>query len=181
MTEMSHPELVEGSSQANSPNLPAQAGDSRPLYEIGFHVVPTVEETKVGEVVMTLHAEIKKAGGEIVGEQAPKKIMLSYVIERATSGKREKYAEAYFGWLKFVVEERDGIVGLENFLQNDKTILRFLFIKTEHEEVRAPRRAVFSSNRLEGETLKKPTAAPESPVGEVSEEELDKSIDALVN
>ncbi len=176
MAEMSQVEAqAETSSQANAQK------DSRPLYEIGFHVVPTVEEAKVGEVVETLRAEIKKAGGEIVGEQAPQKMTLSYVIERATSGKREKYSEAYFGWLKFVVEERDGIVGLENFLQNNKTILRFLFIKTEHEEVQAPRRAVFSSNRLEGETLKKPVSAPESPVGEVSEEELDKSIDALVN
>jgi hypothetical protein len=34
---------------------------------------------------------------------------LSYVIERATSGKREKYTESYFGWVRFVVEERAGI------------------------------------------------------------------------
>ncbi|TSC69033.1 MAG: Uncharacterized protein G01um101456_376 [Parcubacteria group bacterium Gr01-1014_56] len=165
----------ETSSQANAPK------DNRPLYEIGFHVVPTIEETKVGEVVETLRAEVKKAGGEIVGEQAPQKMVLSYVIERATSGKREKYSEAYFGWIKFVVEDRAGIVGLESYLQQNKTILRFLFIKTEREEAQVPRRAVFSSNRLEGETLKKPTAAPESPVGEISEEELNKSIDALVN
>ncbi len=44
----------------------------------------------------------------------------------------------------------------------------------------APRRAVFTSDRLEGETIKKPAAAPEEKTA-VSEEELDKSIDALVS
>jgi ribosomal protein S6 len=80
---------------------------------------------------------------------------LSYTIERATSGKREKYGESYFGWVKFVVEEKAGIPALENYLQNNKNILRFLMILTVREEAQT-RRAVFSSNRLEGETIKKP-------------------------
>ncbi len=166
---------VQASSQANAPK------DSRPLYEIGFHVVPTVEESKVVDVVNALKAEIAKIGGEQVGEQAPQKMVLSYVIERATSGKREKYTESYFGWLRFVVEERSGISAIETHLRADKNILRYLFIQTLPEEAVAPRRAVFSSNRLEGETIKKPTAAPEAPVAEISEEDLNKSIDALVS
>ncbi len=175
MAEMSQTEATaDVSSQANAPK------DSRPLYEIGFHVVPTVDEAKLAEVMADLRSEIVKAGGEIISGAEPVKMTLSYVIERAATGKREKYPEAYFGWVRFVVEDRGGIQALENFLQNKKEILRFLFIKTVHEEVAAPRRAVFSSNRLEGETLKKPVA-PEAPTGEVSEEELDKSIDALVS
>jgi len=176
MTEMSHPELVEGSSQANTPK------DSRPLYEIGFHVVPTIDEAQAGEVVAALRAEVKKAGGEITTEQAAQKMVLAYTVERATTGKREKYSESYFGWLQFVVEERSGINAIEDFLKQDKNILRYLFIKTEPQEVQAQRRAVFSSNRLAGETLKKPAApVAEMPVAEVSEEELNKSLDALVN
>ncbi len=175
MTEMSQVEAqAETSSQANTPK------DSRPLYEIGFHVVPTVEEAKVGEVVEAIRAEVKKAGGEIKTEQIPQKIALAYTVERATTGKREKYNESYFGWIQFVVEDRSGINNIEDFLKQNKNILRYLFIKTEPQEAQAQRRAIFSSNRLEGETLKKPAAAPEAPVAEVSEEELNKSIDALV-
>jgi ribosomal protein S6 len=176
MAEMSQTEAEASvSSQANTPK------DSRPLYEIGFHVVPTVEEGKVGEVVEALKAEIVKAGGEVVGEEAPAKMTLSYVVERATSGKREKYTEAYFGWVRFVVEERAGIPALENYLQNNKNILRFLFVLALPEEAVTPRRSVFSSNRLEGETLKKPAGAAEVATGEVSDEELNKSIDTLVS
>ena len=51
MTEMSQVEAqAETSSQANTPK------DSRPLYEIGFNVVPTVEESKVGEVIEAISA-----------------------------------------------------------------------------------------------------------------------------
>ena len=65
-------------------------------------------------------------------------------------------------------------------LRGMSEVLRFLVIETVREDVVAPRRAVFSSDRLEGEPIKKPTAAPEA-VREISEEELNKSIDALVN
>lgn len=176
MTEMSQVEgTPETSSQANAPK------DSRPLYEIGFHVLPTLDESEVGGVVAALRAEVKKAGGEITTEQAPQKMVLAYTVERATTGKREKYNESYFGWLQFVVEERTGINGIEDFLKQNKNVLRYLFIKTIPHETQAQRRAVFSSNRLAGETLKKPAPVAEVPIAEVSEEELNKSLDALVN
>jgi ribosomal protein S6 len=176
MAEMSQTSgEAEVSSQANAPK------DSRPLYEIGFHVVPTVDESKLGQVMADLRAEIAKAGGEIVSGTEPAKMTLAYVIERATSGKREKYTEAYFGWVRFVIEERAGIPAIEGFLRQDRNFLRYLLIETSHEEAAAPRRAVFSSNRLEGETIKKPAPAPEASAMEISEDELNKGIDALVN
>lgn len=182
MAEMSQVEgNPEASSQANTPK------DSRPLYEIGFHVVPTVEESKVGDIVEQLKKEVAKAGGELVGEKFPQKMVLAYVVERSLAGasseagKHEKYTESYFGWIRFVTEERAGIPSVEDHLRKDKNILRYLLVQTLPEEAQAPRRAVFSSNRLEGETIKKPVASPEAPVAEVSEEELNKSIDALVS
>lgn len=171
MAETSHP-APAGSTQA-APK------DTRPLYEIGFHLVPTIEEANVADVVDAMRAEVVKAGGEVVREQFPVKAVLAYVVERSTSGKREKYSESYFGWMQFVAEQKEGIPALEAFLQNNKDILRFILIHTVYESGPAPRRAVFSSNRLEGETIKKPTSAPEA-AGEVSEADLDKSIDALV-
>jgi ribosomal protein S6 len=172
MAEMSQVSL-ETSSQANAPI------DSRPVYEVGFHVVPTVEETKVGDVVETIRAVLAEAKAEIIRDQFPQKMTLAYTIELSVAGKREKYTESYFGFIKFAAE-REHIAALEAQLRSSKDILRYLLIETTREEPVIARRAVYSSNRLEGETIKKPATAPETP-GEVSDEELTKSIDALVN
>lgn len=166
-------EAAASSSQANEPK------DNRPVYEVGFHIVPSVEESSLGDVVETIRTVLTKAGAEMIKEQFPQKVALAYTIERAVAGKREKYNEAYFGVIKFAVD-REHIAALETLLRDSKEILRHLLIETTREESVIARRAVYSSNRLEGETIKKPTAAPETP-REVSEEEFTKSIDALVS
>src|SRR5205814_2385945 len=116
-------------------------------------------------------------------EAAPKKVQLAYRIERSAAGKREKFTESYFGFIKFELLEDgvgDIVAALEGMLRGDSQILRYLLIKTTREAPVAPR-TIFSSKSLEGRTIERPTAKPEESVGEVSEEELDRSIEALVN
>lgn len=162
-------QTAEVLTQANS--------DSRPVYEVGFHVVPTVGDEGVAGVVDQVRSALGNA--EIISEQFPERMRLAYTVERSLTGKREKYDEAYFGFIKFALE-RESIPALEEALRSNKNVLRFLLVETVREDIGAmPRRAVFASDRLEGETIQKPKAAEEA-VGEVSEEELDKSIDALV-
>lgn len=172
-------EMSQTGAQADVSSQANKTPDSRPVYEVGFHVVPDVEESKVGSVVEMVRTELAKGKAEIITESFPRKITLAYTVERATTGKREKYKDAYFGFIKFATE-REYIPALETLLRDSKEILRYLLVETVREElVAAPRRTVFASDRLEGETLKKPTAAPEKKA-DVSEEELDKSIEALV-
>lgn len=172
MVDASHPEaFAEGSSQANQGN--------RPIYEVGFHVVPTADDVEVARTVETIRGYLGAHNAEIIMEQFPQKIALAYAIERAVHGRREKYGHAYFGAIKFALN-REHIAGLEALLRGSKELIRYLLIETVREEPVVSRRAVFASNRLEGETIKKPASAPEVP-GEVSEEELEKSIDALVS
>ncbi len=175
MAEMSHPEAsAEGFTQANTP------ADGRPVYEVGFHLVPSLEESEAQSLAQKIRAHITDNNAEVIAEGASEKVTLAYTIERATTGKREKYNQAYFGWIKFAIE-REYIPALEKFMRAAPEVIRFLLIQTVRENVNiAPRRAVFSSDRLEGETIKKPVAAPEMP-SEISEEDLDKSIDALVS
>lgn len=171
MAEMS--QAAEASTQANVTK------DPRPVYEVGFHVVPTVAEGDVAGVVEKIRAEVAKGNAEIITEQFPARMTLAYMVERATSGKREKYTEAYFGFIKFATE-RENIAALEAMLRNTKEILRYLLVETVRED--APvRRAIFTSDRLEGETIKKPASAPEESKGPVSEEELEKSIEAITS
>lgn len=147
------------------------------IYEVGFHLVPTITEDAVGAAV----EKIRKAIGEtaeFISEGYPQRMQLAYVIERAAQGKREKYGESWFGWIKFA-QTRDKMPGIEAALTASRDVLRFLTIETVREDIVAPKaRAVFSSDRLKGETIHAP-AAPQEKGGEVSQAELDKSIDAL--
>ncbi len=169
MTNKSHSEENSELSQANKSDVP--------VYELGFHLVPTVQDDGVAAVVEKVRAAL--ADAEIISEQFPARMTLSYVIERSVQGKREKYAESYFGFIKFAME-RGELAAFQTMLRGTHEVLRFLIIETVREDAPAPRRTVFTSNRLEGETIKKPEAVAEKPAG-VSQEELDKTIDALVS
>ncbi len=191
MAETSHPEAsAEGSSQATSgPSVAVVKNtttSSIPVYEIGFHIVPTVGEDGVSAVVESIRRALGES--EIINEGFPKKMTLAYQVERlatggtaadgATQGKYEKYTESYFGHIKFAMQ-RESINAFTAGVRALQPILRFLIIETVREDVAtAPRRAVFTSDRLEGKTLEKPVAAPEKAV-EISDAELDKSIEAL--
>ncbi|OGC87666.1 hypothetical protein A3D70_01150 [Candidatus Adlerbacteria bacterium RIFCSPHIGHO2_02_FULL_54_18] len=173
MAETAHPDTearaeVEGSSQAPK--------DITPVYEIGFHIVPTVGEEGVPAVLDRVRALLGDA--EIISESFPQKMTLAYRIERAQAGAREKYTESYFGVIKFATE-REHLSAIEKGVQGIREVMRVLIIGTVREDItQHKQRTVFSSDRLEGKVIEKPAAQKEVAV-EVSEEELDKSIEAL--
>jgi ribosomal protein S6 len=160
--------------QGSVPSTQAPAADGKPVYEAGFHIVPSIAEEGIGAVVAKIRSLLGDA--EVIAEGAPQKMTLSYTIERTTQGAREKFNQSYFGWLKFATD-REHIEQLQAGLRAMPEVLRFIVIETVREEAQAPRRAVFSSDRLEGKTIEKHTEAQKG--GAVSEEQLDKSLDAL--
>lgn len=161
-------------SQATTASI--QANDVLPVYEIGYHVVPTVGDEGVAKVVDAIRAALKDA--EIISEGFPQKMTLAYMIERAAQGKREKYTESYFGFIKFATD-RETFAAAKAKVETMPQVLRSLIIETVREDLmQQKQRAVFASDRLEGKTLEKPATAPEKG-GEVSQEELDKSLEAL--
>lgn len=163
--------------QADQALTQAPAENKTPVYEVGFHIVPTVGDEGVSAVVEKIRKLIGDA--EVVAEGAPQKMSLAYTIEIAAGGKRQKYSEAYFGWIKFATDDRAALPALEAALRDMKEVMRSLIIQTVREDImQQPRRAVFSSDRLEGQTLEAPKRDKEEG-GPVSEAELDKSIEAL--
>ena len=179
MEEESRSEDISEQTQAN------EGTGREAVYEIGFHLVPTLTEAEAVVAFGRMHAALEKVSAVVLAEEAPKKIALAYPIERSTQGKRDKYTEGYFGFIKFEIPEVDERVGesvnaLETMLRSDAQVLRYLFIKTSREAPVAAR-TVFSSRSLEGRTIEKLVSVPEESVGEVDEGELDKSIDALVS
>ncbi len=174
MADMSQAD--KASSQATTADSSATVKNTTPVYEIGFHVVPTVGDEGVSKVVEAVRAALGDA--EIISEGFPQKMTLAYQVERATQSKREKYTESYFGNIKFAMQ-RESITAFTEAVRAMPSVLRFLIIETVREDIAAaPRRSVFTSDRLEGKTIEKPIAAAEKPV-EVSEAELDKSLEAL--
>ena len=161
--------------QAPAASTQAQPKDPRPVYEVGFHLVPSIAEDAVGAAVEKVRALLN--GAEIIAEGFPVKTTLAYTIERASTGKHDKFTQSYFGWIKFVTEDRSALPALEQALLAEPSVLRSLIIETVREDVKEVRRAVFTSDRLEGETIKKVSSAEKG--GEVSEEQLDKSLEAL--
>jgi len=162
--------------QGAEPSTQADIAEVLPVYEVGFHLVPQVGDDGVAAVV----EKIRKALGdaEIIAEGFPAKMSLAYTVERSDQGKREKFSESYFGFIKFAAPG-DTIAVLEEALKTPQ-VLRHLIVHTTREDLMTrPTRAVFTSDRLEGQTIAKPTVAPEKSA-EVSEEELDKSIESLV-
>lgn len=168
--------MTEKSQEAEKSPLTQAKKDMVPVYELGYHVVPTIPEDGVSAIVEKVKKALGKA--EIISEQFPVHMGVAYPIERSVQGKNEKYTETYFGFIKFALD-RGEMQALQVELRSMPEVLRFLIISTVREDMPAPRRAVFTSRQLEGEVIKKPVSAPEKPA-EVSEEELDKSIDALV-
>ncbi|MDB5224712.1 MAG: Ribosomal protein [Candidatus Adlerbacteria bacterium] len=156
-----------------------QANDASTVYEVGYHVIPTVPEAEVATVVDAIRAVLTAQSAEIISEQVPVKTTLAYRIERAASGKVEKFTESYFGFIKFATAP-EASVAIHKALSDKYEVLRFIIVHTTREDALAPRRTVFASDRLEGKTIEKPVAEVVEKVGEVSEAELDKSIDALV-
>jgi len=162
--------------QGAEPSTQADIAETTPVYEVGFHLVPQVGDDGVAAVVEKLRKALGDA--EIIAEGFPAKMSLAYTIERADQGKREKFSESYFGFIKFAAPS-ETIATLEEALKTPQ-ILRHLIIHTTREDLMTrPTRAVFTSDRLEGQTIAKPTTAPEK-AGEVSEEELEKSIESIV-
>ena len=117
---------------ADQEGVKTKTAEGADIYEVGFHVLPTVAEAQVGDIVIGFKEELKKRGAEILAEEAPKRVRLAYTMQQSTGGSREKYNEAYFGWIKFECM-REEIGGLEEALRSNRSLLRHLLITTPRE------------------------------------------------
>lgn len=154
------------------------------VYELGYHALSSLSEEQLGAEVSKLKEHIAQAGGTVLAEEAPTMFRLAYTIVRSVGGKREKYDTSYFGWIKF--ELPFGVVSsLEAELNKRDTILRFLIIKTVREDTRAGKRVLQAKEEKAPQSPVAAVATTSAPVvaaksEEVSEEELNRTIDELV-
>ncbi|PIT96877.1 hypothetical protein COT82_00745 [Candidatus Campbellbacteria bacterium CG10_big_fil_rev_8_21_14_0_10_35_52] len=161
------------------------------VYELGFHIIPSVEENNIAGEINSIKSAIEKLGGIFVAEGFPKLITLAYTMTKDIDGKRYKFDNAYFGWIKFEIG-KDNIIKVQELIDSNNNILRFLIIKTVRESTLAPKDAVFSKEGVkkfkyntDGSKIFKKDAQekkdkPKKKEVKMSEEELDKTIEELI-
>jgi ribosomal protein S6 len=94
------------------------------IYEVGYHLIPTLAEDTLGSHADAVKAIITNTGGEIISEGLPELKVLAYAVD--------KHTKAYFGWIKFSISPSE-IGKIKITLDASKVIPRHLIIGTVKE------------------------------------------------
>lgn len=149
------------------------------IYEIGYHILPTVSEENLTKVVKEFFDFLKEQGAVSIGDRFPAKMELAYSIAKRVAGKITHFNEAYFGWVA-VTMPRTGADAVKRWLDENPSVLRHLIITTTRDEV-----AMALSGRSAAEVAAAPTGTLEKPkreeekTGEVSEAALDEALKTI--
>jgi ribosomal protein S6 len=153
------------------------------VYEIGYHILPTIAEDQLDSVVSSIRSIIETQGGTFIAEGAPALVRLSYDIEtrvpvEGEGDKRVRHDRGYFGWLKF--EGPTVLVAmLEEALKADPKILRHIIFQTVREETRARMKAPTLREVKRTDTIKPATHRVAEESAPVSEVDLDKALEDI--
>ncbi len=149
------------------------------IYEVGYHIMPSVLEEKLPlEVSAIESAIVEKNGGVIISSETPSKIELAYTMAKKVGSTRYKCDEAYFGWIKFEMPASN-VNTLKTFLDAQDNILRFILIKTVRENTLVGAKLLADEKSA---LIPKEDVKSELKVAKTSatEAEIDKTIDELV-
>ncbi len=147
------------------------------IYEIGYHILPTVAESEVESHVSKIHSFVSDKAGVVIAEEFPQMRSLAYDITKKIDTKNLNFNKAFFGWVKFELD-RSLINEVKAQLDTMQTLLRFIIVKTVRENtIHTPKAPVVKKDEDNSEVVED-VVLESKP--EVSEEEMDKSIDDLV-
>ncbi len=153
------------------------------VYEVGYHIVPTVAEGDVDAMVGTIRAEIEKIGGSFITEGAPSLIKLAFGMDKREGERHKEYDRSYFGWIKFEAST-DAIEKLNAALTTNAAILRSIVFKTLREDTRAKFKApqlreVKRTDTIKAAPRKAPAADTDEKEAPVSEVDLEKALETI--
>src|SRR5579863_8753490 len=156
----------------------AEGADSVRVYEVGYHIIPTIKETELDGTVSAIRAQIEKIGGSFVTEGAPALMKLAYAMPAREGNKNIEHDRGYFGWIKFEAES-SAINDLDEALKKDPNILRFIVFRTVREETRARMKIPTLREVKRTDVIRSAPRRAEEATAPVSEEDLDKAIEGL--
>lgn len=157
------------------------------VYEVGYHLVPSMTEEGAVQEATAIRAMIEKEGGIFISEEAPKRMALAYIIAVSEGGKKQRYKESYFGSLKYTLPKRV-LSAVRHALLRDENIIRFRLLQTVREDTRAPKHIAEEKTQRAPKTVLEPLAierrtpviTEEKPRVMLTDEEIDKTIEELI-
>lgn len=138
------------------------------IYEVGYLLTPTISEGDINEEVARIKSAIEERGGIFISEDMPRIKTLAYPFSKLVGSKRDKFQQAYFGWIKFELPYKE-TTALTAALNENPHIIRFVLVKTVRESTLVSLKP----------TITRKTDMPKK--GVMSEEEIEKSIEKLVS
>ncbi len=152
-----------------------EMGDIEPkLYELGFLLDPVIPEDSVAGEVAKICQFIEARGGSVESSGTPILRSLAYTVEISGAGKRQKYNQAHFCWVRFKLTP-NALAHLEQDILKFNVLLRHLVLTVAPGSTTpAPRRYV------KKETVPLAQTVVTATEQKVTEEDLDKEVDALI-
>ncbi len=152
-----------------------ETGDAR-IYEVGFHLIPKIAEADMPAEVEKIKGILSQHGVSVIAEEAPRMIQLTYSMSRPTAGRRDRYNQAWFGWIKFE-GGAETVEPIGKAVDAMPAVLRSILISTTRESTLAKK--VFVSEHLSHETIRKPEMAPDN-ARKMSDAEIDTAVEELI-
>ncbi len=156
----------------------ADLGDERTVYELGYHLVPSLSEEEVALRVENFKKAIEAFPGEFIASGGPLSQELSYPMRKMKNGKWREFTRSQFGWIKFAAAP-EKVHAWRDILREDETIIRCIIIKTVREDTMAAH-PLFTEVRGDTRPKERLTDAPAEDAKPVSEEELDKRLGEIL-
>ncbi len=155
------------------------------VYEVGFHMNPSLPDGEVLGKVADLKQAISERGGTFISEGVPVPYELAYTIIKRIGNENKRFSQSVFDWVKFEMDPAS-IVDLKKMLEGDTDIIRFLIIKTVREDTMISTRPEFKMSAEEGEEegatrQSSPRKVEREELTKEEEEQIDKEIDDLVS
>ncbi|HVS80013.1 MAG TPA: 30S ribosomal protein S6 [Candidatus Paceibacterota bacterium] len=144
------------------------------VYEVGYHLVPSVPEEQVPAEVGAIKEFIEGQGGLFISDEFPKMRQLAYAIPKVVDGRKQNFEEAYFGWVKFEAPS-EAAPAIQKALDSNPHVLRSLLIETVRENTMSVAKPAFKKD-----DEKNSASGEEKEITKEDEERISKSIDELV-
>ena len=149
------------------------------VYEVGYLLLPYVQEADLAREVDLIKTAIADAGGVVFSDENPRLMNLAYPMSKVFNNKKTKFENAYFGWIKFDGDPK--FAGkLKKAMDLNPNVLRFIILKTVRENTIARKPAAAFTRISKPVTKEEVKAAEGTPKEVINEETLDKTIEELV-
>jgi ribosomal protein S6 len=150
----------------------------RRVYELGYLAVTTLTDSERDNAIGGIRKVIEERGGTFISEGSADKIDLAYTMYTRDREKNVPHETAFFGWMKFEIAPAYAEELRTKILPLETAFIRTILFSTVAEDTRAHVALNTLKEVKKQDTIQGPRV--EEKREEVSESELDKTVDSIV-